>query len=282
LKNSKNLDILAANGYSPTSITRDELAQVIMKEILAGPEQRGSVYMDLTELSHDSAQAVSTLLPAGWFKGDKVFEVAPTTHFCMGGIVTDTNGRTSCPGLFAAGEAAAGSHGANRLAGNALAEIIAMGGITGRSAADSSISMSIASEIDDLAEIERQHLTASITQSGPQHREVIQKLKEIMWFNAGILRDQHSLETALKAVMDWKDIRVSVTTPRDLIRFLEFKNLCLVSETVCRSALERTETRGAHFRLDYPEENDRAWLKNIRASQAETGILIEHVPVPKN
>ena len=280
LKNSKSLDILAANGYSPTSITRDELAQVIMKEILAGPEQRGSVYMDLTELSDDSAQAVSTLLPAGWFKGDKVFEVTPTTHFCMGGIVTDTNGRTSCPGLFAAGEAVAGSHGANRLAGNALAEIIAMGGITGRSAADSSISMNITSEIDDLAENERQRLTASITQSGQQHREVIQKLKETMWFNAGILRDQHSLETALKAVMDWKDIRVSVTTPRDLIRFLEFKNLCLVSETVCRSALERTETRGAHFRLDYPEENDRAWLKNSRVRQADTGIIIEHVPVP--
>ena len=280
LKNSINHDILAVNGYSPTSITRDELAQVIMKEILAGPEQRGSVYMDLTALSDDSAQTVSTLLPAGWFKGDKVFEVTPTTHFCMGGIVTDTEGRTSCPGLFAAGEVVAGSHGANRLAGNALAEIIAMGGITGRSAASSSTSLSSTSEIDELADNEKQRLTAVITQSGSQHREVIQKLKEIMWFNAGILRDQHSLETALKAIMGWKDIKVSVTTPRDLIRFLEFKNLRLVSEAVCRSALERTETRGAHFRSDYPEENDREWLKNIRAWQTDTGIMIEHIPVP--
>lgn len=280
LTNDKNQDILACNGYSPTSITRDELAQVIMKEILAGPEQRGHIYIDLTELSDNAAQEVSSLLPAGWFKGNKKFEVVPTAHFCMGGIVTDTQGRTSCPGLFAAGETAAGSHGANRLAGNALAEIIAMGGITGSHAAESAISLSRTSEIDDLAHNEKQRLTAFITQSKHKPLELIQKLKEIMWFNAGIIRDKHSLETALKIVMDWKDIQVSVTTPRDLIRFLEFRNLRLAGEMVCRSALERTETRGSHFRSDYPAENDKVWLKNIRVSQTETDIMIESVPVP--
>jgi len=285
LKNSRGHDILAANGHSPTSITRDELAQVIMKEILAESEQRGGVYMDLTELSDNAAQSVSMHLPAGWFKGGKVFEVVPTAHFCMGGIVTDADGRTSCPGLFVAGEAAAGSHGANRLAGNALAEIIAMGSITGRNAAGSVISLGRTSETDELADNEKQRLAALITQSGPQSREMTRELKKVMWFNAGILRNQHSLETALKAVMGWKDFRTSVTSglggkAGDLIRFLEFRNLRLVSETVCRSALERTETRGAHFRSDYPAEENRAWLKNIRVRQMDTDIMLEHVPVP--
>jgi len=280
LKNSRGQDILAANGYSAASITRDELAQVIMKEILADPKQKSTVDMDLTGLSEEAARSVSMLLPTAWSKGERVFGVAPTTHFCMGGIVTDADGRTSCPGLFAAGEAVAGAHGANRLGGNALAEVLAMGGVAGRTAAQSIGSGDNISGMEE-AEKEKERLAGMTNPTGPRPGEQIKELKKTMWYNAGIVRDQQSLETALKAVCGFKNIRASVTTPADLIRFLEFLNMRLVSEMVCRTALERTESRGAHFRSDYPKEDDRGWRKNIRIRQAGTDVIIEHVPIPE-
>jgi succinate dehydrogenase/fumarate reductase flavoprotein subunit len=268
------------NGYSAASITRDELAQVIMKEILDDPQQKLTVDMDLTGLSEEAVRSVSMLLPTSWSKGERVFAVAPTTHFCMGGIVTDADGRTSCPGLFAAGEAAAGAHGANRLGGNALAEVFAMGAVAGKTASDS-IGSSGSISVTEEAEKEKQRLEGLTAQTGPLPGEQIKELKRTMWYNAGILRDQQSLETALEAVCGWKDARASVSTPADLIRSLEFANMRLVSEMVCRAALERTESRGAHFRSDYPKEDDGRWRKNIRIRQSGTEVILEHVSIPE-
>jgi succinate dehydrogenase/fumarate reductase flavoprotein subunit len=278
LMNSRGEDILVINGYSAASITRDELSQVIMKEILKDPEQKSTVDMDLTALSEAAIRSVSMLLPTAWSKGERVFAVAPTTHFCMGGIVTDTDGRTSCPGLYAAGEAAAGAHGANRLGGNALAEVFAMGGVVGRTAAESMESSGSGSVMEE-AEKEKHRLTELTDPKGPRPVEQIKALKKTMWYNAGILRNRQSLEAALEALGGWKDVRTSVTTPAELIRSLELANMRLVSEMVCRAALERTESRGAHFRSDYPKEDDGAWRKNIRLRQKGTDVMIEHIPV---
>jgi len=280
LKNSGGEDILAVNGYWAASITRDELAQVIMKEILDDPRHKSTVDMDLSGLSEEAARSVSMLLPTSWSKGERVFAVAPTTHFCMGGIVTDADGRTSCPGLFAAGEAVAGAHGANRLGGNALAEVFAMGGVVGKTASGS-IGSSGGISLMEEAEKEKQRLEDVTAQTGSRPGDRIKELKKTMWYNAGILRNQKSLKTALEAVCGWKDVRPSVTTPADLIRFLEFGNMRLVSEMVCRAALERTESRGAHFRSDYPKEDDETWRKNIRIRQGGTDVIIEHVPIPQ-
>lgn len=115
---------------------------------------------------------------------------------------------------------------------------------------------------------------------GPAVRELVRELKQTMWINAGILRDQQSLGKALEAASEWKGIQASVITPRDLIRFLEFQNMRLVGEMICRCALERTESRGAHFRSDFPAPDDRRWRRNIQVRQLNTGVLIDHVPVP--
>ena len=206
--------------------------------------------------------------------------MAPTTHFCMGGIVTDADGRTSCSGLLVAGEAAAGAHGANRLGGNALAEVLAMGAVAGQTAVDGIGSWGGISGMEE-AEKERRRLEGMTARTGPCPGELIKELKKTMWYNAGIVRNRRSLETALKEVCGWKNIRASVTTPADLIRFLEFANMRLISEMVCRTALERTESRGAHFRSDYPEEDDREWRKNIHIRQTGTEVILARVPVPQ-
>ena len=110
-----------------TTVTRDRLAQLIYGDIDPPESTSPAFFLDTEALPEQKAMQLAPLLPSRWWKGEKIFKVAPTAHFCMGGIVTDRRGETSLKGLFAVGEAAAGAHGANRLGGNALAEIFRMG-----------------------------------------------------------------------------------------------------------------------------------------------------------
>ncbi|MGB5424042.1 MAG: hypothetical protein WBN03_17890, partial [Desulfobacterales bacterium] len=95
---------------------------------------------------------------------------------------------------------------------------------------------------------------------------------------AGVIRQESGLKEALKRLREpWP--RVAVSSPTDLIRLLEFQNMRCVAKMVCRAALERTESRGSHFRTDYPEEDNRIWLKNIVLRKGNTGIIVEIKPV---
>mgnify|MGYP000152095999 FL=1 len=99
-----------------------------------------------------------------------------------------------------------------------------------------------------------------------------------MWDKAGVIRQESELGEALKRLREpWP--RVAVSSPTDLIRLLEFQNMRCVAKLVCRAALERTESRGSHFRTDYPEEDNRIWLKNIVLRKSKTGINVEAKPV---
>jgi len=279
LRNSIGEDILVKN-HASADISRDQLARLIMREILEDPERRGTIIMDLGGLSKNMADSLSMLLPAQWFKGTRQFQVTPTTHFCMGGVVVDNHGETSCPGLFAAGEVTAGAHGANRLGGNALAEVIAMGALVGKAAADKAMVIDSISGFDGAVHKEKVRLEAMFRDQGERPKKVIQELKETMWLNAGIVRDQASLDMAMEIIMGREDIQALVLTSRDLIQFLEFRNMRLVAEMICRSALERTESRGAHFRKDFPKENIKDWVKNIQVNKTDSGLTLDQVSVP--
>lgn len=281
LKNSRGEDILKKNGHDMSGdITRDQLAQVIMKEILEDPDQGNFVDMDLSSLSPETAEVLSALLPAQWAKGDRVFQVTPTTHFCMGGVVVDKVGETSCKGLFAAGEVTAGAHGANRLGGNALAEVIAMGSLVGKAAAEKAKGLDSADGFDAAADQALASLESLFAGKGHVPGELIEELKTAMWLNAGIVRNRQSLDRALETIMDRKDVPALVETSGGLIRLLEFRNMRLIGEMVCRSALTRTESRGSHFRSDYPAENNDDWRVNIQVRQADSGLVFEQVQVP--
>ena len=282
IRNTLGEDILKINGYdNPGKVTRDQLAQVVMQEILKDPKQSGKVLFDMSGLSPETAEALSTLLPSQWAKGQRIFEVTPTTHFCMGGVVVDGDGQTSCEGLFAAGEVAAGAHGANRLGGNALAEIIAMGSLVGKSAAVKASDLDRAEGFDAAVEEEVTALKGLFGIQGANPGEIVQELKKVMWLDVGIVRSRVSLERALEALMGLKETRASVNSFNQLIRFLEFGNMLFAGEMVCRSALERTESRGSHFRNDYPDENNEDWVVNIQIRQTPGGPVMEKVPVPE-
>ncbi len=136
LRDAQDEDILRSYGIDDaTKVTRDRLAQVIYEEMNPTKSTNQEIFMGRKALPEQKATQLTSLLPSRWWKGQKVFKVAPTAHFCMGGIVTDPSGETSLMGLFAVGEATAGVHGANRLGGNALAEIFSLGAWVGKKAA---------------------------------------------------------------------------------------------------------------------------------------------------
>lgn len=280
LKNHAGENILIKNGYTrPEEITRDELAQVVMKEILDDPGQKGSVVFDMEGLSESAAKELSMLLPSGWQKGERQFDVSPTTHFCMGGVVVDQQGETGCPGLFAAGEVSAGAHGANRLGGNALAEVIALGGRVGSAAAKKAGGLDTVSGFENEAQAEHQRLESFVQEQGKPVKKMVHRLKQAMWQNVGIVRNQSSIKKAMTQLEAIETEPAMVKHSKDLIHYLELKNMILVSWAVCRSALEREESRGAHFRTDFSQENNQAWLKNIQIRKTASGFTLERVLV---
>jgi len=279
LCNGRGENILECHGIAdPTKVTRDQLAQLITNEIIQGVSPDQEVFMDMAALSEETARQMSPILPSRWWKGQKAFKVTPTAHFCMGGIVTDQCGETPLKGLFAVGEATAGVHGANRLGGNALAEIFAMGSWVGEMAAERTRDIGKAIVPKNTFEKERSRLEGAFSNQGLSAKQLINELKQLMWDKAGVIRQESELGEALKRLREpWP--RVAVSSPTDLIRLLEFQNMRCVAKLVCRAALERTESRGSHFRTDYPEEDNRIWLKNIVLRKSKTGINVEAKPV---
>ena len=153
----------------------------------------------------------------------KEFIVIPTSHFSIGGITIDADCRTSVPGLFACGEVTGGAHGANRLAGNALAEIFVMGRTAGRNAAQMALSSSRGKQDSSAAFAEKKRLESLIGGQDDSHlKELIKVFKETMWYNVGIIRNQTGLENALKRIDEIKSdsTRVRVSDVKNLISLL--------------------------------------------------------------
>jgi fumarate reductase (CoM/CoB) subunit A len=281
LKNSAGEDIVLKHGFKdPMHLTRDRLAQAIMRELLAGHDVEGGVIMDLSPIAEERLAPLASLLPSAWHADQKSLIVSPTTHFCMGGIVTNKYAETPLMGLFAAGETSAGVHGANRLGGNALCEVFTFGGIAGKKAAACAEEMSPVNMPNELIEQEKDRLESRFRGKGVDTKVLGRSLKQIMWYKAGILRDSEGLSQALETILDIRsearEARIEKTS--HLIRSLELENMLLLSETVCQAALLRTESRGSHYRTDFPKEDNTHWLKNVVAKKGKTGIRLETVP----
>ncbi len=278
LRNRAGEDIVQKHGFqSAMELTRDRLSQIIMRELSAGEGMDGKIIMDLTPIAEERLPSLAPLLPSTLKSGRKTLLVAPTTHFCMGGIVIDNNAETSLAGLFAAGEAAAGIHGANRLGGNALCEIFAFGGIAGKSAAKRALNPVHLEPPHESIRQEKARLESLFEVNGERPKHLCRSLKEIMWLKAGILRDGGGLDEALAQIAELRSRRVTVSkgSTTDLIRCLELENMLRLAQVVCKSAKMRTESRGAHHRSDYPEEDNDRWLRNIVVRKRNGDLFLE-------
>ncbi len=279
LRDDQGKDLLIEKGIADaTKVTRDRLAQVIYGDVDPSESPSQGVFLDMEALPEQKAMQLAPLLPSRWWKGQRIFRVAPTAHFCMGGIVTDRRGETSLKGLFAVGEAAAGVHGANRLGGNALAEIFSMGAWVGEKVAQQAKGTGARLKIGSAVENERLRLERAYAHTGNRVKQLVHELKQLMWHKVGVIRQKRNLQEALDQ-LDQPCPQAMVSDPGDLIQWLEYQNMRSVAKMVCRAALERTESRGSHCRRDYPQEDNPNWLKNIMLRKGPSGIFIDKAPV---
>jgi len=257
--------------------TRDVVARAIYTEVKEGRgSEHGGAYLNI---SHQPPEYVKKKLPSMYHQFKELadvdittgpMEVGPTCHYMMGGIrVAAETGQSTVGGLFAAGEAAAGLHGANRLGGNSLSDLVVFGKRAGKAAADHAKSVSQgALDAAQLLDAEREMLAPFERTDGEFPYEIHRDLQETMQSLVGIFRTEDDLQKALGQLEKLKSRlqRVRADGSRmfnpgwHLTR--DLRSMLLISEAVTRSALARRESRGAHSRIDYPNSDDLWGKKN--------------------
>jgi succinate dehydrogenase / fumarate reductase flavoprotein subunit len=217
-------------------------------------------------------------------------EVGPTTHYVMGGIRVDADTQMSTiPGLFAAGECASGINGANRLGGNSLSDLIVFGKRAGEHAAGWAKEKGQARVDESLVQKAIQESLAPFErgESGENPYKVQSELQDTMQGLVGIVRTESEMQEALKRIQQFKQraAKVGVSGHREYHAgwhtALDLRNLLIVSEAIARSAIERKESRGGHFREDYPDKIAEFGTVNIMVKRRGNGDLqLSRVPLP--
>ena len=287
----------------PELLTRDHVARCINNEVKAGRgSPHGGVFLDIAwikEKIKDSETHIRRKLPSMYHQFKELadlditrepMEVGPTMHYIMGGIRVDPDTEmSSIPGLFAAGECASGINGANRLGGNSLSDLIVFGKRAGEYAArwarehgqarldEAAVNRALQ---DSLAPFER-------GDSGENPYKVQSDLQDAMQALVGIVRVESEMQEAVRRIQEFKEraARVGVSGHREFHAgwhtALDLRNLLTVSEAIARSAIERKESRGGHFREDYPDKVAEFSTFNIMVKQGSGGALqISRVPLP--
>jgi succinate dehydrogenase / fumarate reductase, flavoprotein subunit len=259
--------------YDPVRMelgSRDEVARAIYDEINKG---KGTLHNGVwLDISHKPKNYILDRLPKMYKQFKKYLnldiskqkmEVAPTSHYTMGGIkVKFPTMETSIKGLFAVGEVTAGTHGANRLGGNSLLECIVFGKYAGRYAAKYSNKKFIEPNVEDVnTEINR--LNSLINGKDNNPIKLSSELNTIMWKYAGISRNRKDLELGLKKVLILKgkilkaQVKNEFKNNENFAILLNLRNMLVPCEAIFRGALKRKESRGAHFRTDFIKENNK-------------------------
>ena len=156
-----------------------------------------------------------------------------------------------------------------------------MGGIAGRSAAINAKESDMSSAPENEIEQEKERLESLFSQAGENSISLIKSLKKMMWQKVGIVRNPDDIEKALAQIGGFRSesLKCRIETPKDLMHNLGLRNMLLLSEMVCRAALLRTESRGSHWRPDYPQEDNANWLKNIIIRKEKDDMLLDMRPV---
>ncbi len=247
--------------------TRDRVAMANYTEIVEGRgSPNGGVFLDI---SHKGKDFIIEKLPRMYRQfldtlmidiSKSPMEVSPTAHYSMGGIVVSPKEHwTGVEGLFAAGEVTAGLHGANRLGGNSLAEILIFGKRAGAAASKRSEEINTHIRSKKIIEKAHENLNSSIKNGSEVARPLQRALRNIMWENGGVVKNEEKLKEGLKKIEDLKeasknlDVRPDSEGYQDLMLAFDLEASIISSEATLLSALNRRESRGAHQREDFPE-----------------------------
>jgi succinate dehydrogenase / fumarate reductase, flavoprotein subunit len=287
----------------PELLTRDHVARAIIREVREGRgSPHGGVYLDISWIKGKLSNAeehIKKKLPSMYHQFKQLadiditkepMEVGPTTHYVMGGVRVDGDTQMSTvPGLFAAGEVGAGLHGANRLGGNSLSDLLVFGMRAGKYAAEFAARQSStkvdAEQADEIVRIALEPFNRQSGGEGPY--QVEHDLQIMMQDRVGIVRREEEIRQALDALKTLRERarNVSVTGNREYNpgwhTALDLQNLITVSEIVARAALERKESRGGHFRDDFPDKDPAYGKFNIivrRGPGGEMQVTRETIP----
>ncbi len=283
--------------YAPEQMelaTRSTVSLAIGQEILEGRGVDGCVLLDLRHLGR---QRILERLPqirqlAIEFAGIDPIEipipVRPGAHYQMGGVRTNQWGETDIPGLYAAGECACVSvHGANRLGGNSLLETIVFGRRAGVRAAEFVGTVSPRTPSETSLRNEQERITRLMNHTGRERAwQLRDELGQVMAQNLGIFRTQKSMREAAEKIRELKARAMHLSLQdkgkvfnSELIQSLELFSLLDLAEAIVSGGLARQESRGAHYRSDFPQRDDVNWLKHTLAYRTPDGPRLEYAPV---
>jgi len=288
----------------PELLTRDHVSRCIMREVKAGRgSPHGGVFLDIawikSRIPH-GAEHIKKKLPSMYHQFKQLadlditqepMEIGPTTHYIMGGVRVDADSQmSSVPGLFAAGECAAGINGANRLGGNSLSDILVFGKRAGEFAAkyaggEKSANID-APQVDEAARRTLEPFDRGGSGEGPY--QVQYALQEMMQNLVGIVRNETEMRRALDGLEPLREraSRVGVAGHREYNpgwhAALDLHNLLTVSEAITRTAIERRESRGGHFREDYPDKEKKFASINFIVRKGRDGRMeVASAPIPE-
>lgn len=267
-------------------MTRAKVTALMAKEIAAGRVTKwGGLKLDLSgnldvpEMVHFKKvnderkrfEKVHKAYGEAAFNWEAPWDVSPSAHYMMGGVRIDRNGHSSLKNLYAVGEVAGGVMGANRLGSTSLTDIFVMGMVVGEEAARSAVESRSKEIKKSLINKEVEKIESLFGKKGTNRPIKIEReLQKIMRENGGIVRDEPRLNYALnkiESMQEQMEHDVSISTIRrynsELIDLTELKNMLILAKIIVICARMRTESRGAHLRLDYPDKDDANWLKNI-------------------
>src|SRR5215470_4011094 len=289
----------------PELLTRDHVARCIVREIKAGRgSPHGGIFLDISWIKEklpNAAEHIKKKLPSMYHQFKQLadvditavpMEVGPTTHYMMGGVRVDAESQmSSVPGLFAAGECAAGINGANRLGGNSLSDLLVFGKRAGDDAArfareQGRVRTVAPAQVDAAAREALAPFDRTPAGDGNNPYQVQHTLQGMMQDLVGIVRTKQEMERALEglAALRAREARVAVTGNREYNpgwhTALDLSSLLCVSEAVTRSALARTESRGAHFREDHPEKDVAlGHVRHVVKRGPDGAMQLERTPV---
>ncbi len=255
--------------------TRDVVSRSSYMEIMAGRgTPNGGVYIDASVMGPEFVEKnfpgmVERCRDYGFDLAHTRVEISPTAHFFMGGVRIDPACHTDLEGLYAAGEDAGGVHGANRLGGNGIADSTVFGGLAGDSMSNDVVGRELFPyDENQIAEIIKK-VEAPLGREGIDLYPLRDQMRVSNWEKLGIIREEKGLQEGLKAIRELKEkinqVAISEGRSYNILwnDWLNMRNLLDVSEIVGISALERRESRGAHYRSDFPKKNNREYLKNF-------------------